>query len=70
MGAKLIFLGILSSMNDKELQKELDRRNKLRQLETLEANDSRAQAITVGTAGGGTVEPVGSRSRMSHKHSS
>ena len=43
-------------MNDKELQKELDRRNKLRQLETLEANDSRAQAITVGTAGGGTVE--------------
>jgi len=43
-------------MNDKELQKELNRRNKLRQLETLEANDTRAQSITVGTAGGGTVE--------------
>jgi hypothetical protein len=37
-------------------QKELDRRNKLRQLENLEANDSRAQSITVGTAGGGTTE--------------
>ena len=43
-------------MNDKQLQKELDRRNKLRQLETLEANDARAQSITVGTAGGGAIE--------------
>jgi hypothetical protein len=43
-------------MNDKELQKELDRRHKLRQLENLEANDTRAQSLTVGTAGGGTVE--------------
>ncbi len=43
-------------MNDKELQRELDRRHKLRQLETLEANDTRAQSITVGTAGGGTTE--------------
>ena len=43
-------------MNDKELQKELDRRHKLRQLETLEANNTRAQSLTVGTAGGGTVE--------------
>ena len=43
-------------MNDKELQKELDRRHKLRQLENLEANDSRAQSLTVGTAGGGAVE--------------
>jgi hypothetical protein len=43
-------------MNDKELKKELDRRNKLRQLEVLEANDTRAQSITVGTAGGGTTE--------------
>ena len=43
-------------MNEKELQKELDRRHKLRQLETLEANETRAQSLTVGTAGGGTVE--------------
>ena len=43
-------------MTEKELQKELDRRHKLRQLETLEANDTRAQSLTVGTAGGGTVE--------------
>ena len=43
-------------MNDKELQKELDRRTKLRQLESLEANDTRAQSMTVGTAGGGTTE--------------
>jgi hypothetical protein len=43
-------------MNDKELQKELDRRQKLRQLENLEANNNRAQSITVGTAGGGTTE--------------
>ena len=43
-------------MTDKELQKELERRQKLRQLEALEANDTRAQSLTVGTAGGGTVE--------------
>lgn len=43
-------------MNDKELKKELERRNKLRQLEALDANASRAQSLTVGTAGGGTVE--------------
>jgi len=43
-------------MNDKEFQKELERRTKLRQLENLEANDTRAQSITVGTAGGGTTE--------------
>ena len=43
-------------MNDKQLQKELERRNRLLQLEHLEANASRAQSLTVGTAGGGTVE--------------
>lgn len=43
-------------MNDKELKKELERRHKLRQLENLEANETRAQSLTVGTAGGGTVE--------------
>jgi hypothetical protein len=43
-------------MNDKELQKELERRNKLRQLEALDANANRAQSLTVGTAGGGAVE--------------
>ena len=43
-------------MTEKELQKEIDRRHKLRQLETLEANETRAQSLTVGTAGGGSVE--------------
>jgi len=43
-------------MTEKELQKELNRRHKLRQLETLEANETRAQSITVGTAGGGSIE--------------
>eukprot|EP00919_Chromeraceae_sp_WS-2016_P043737 GHVR01104411.1.p1 GENE.GHVR01104411.1~~GHVR01104411.1.p1 ORF type:complete len:166 (-),score=13.27 GHVR01104411.1:106-603(-) len=43
-------------MTEKELQKEINRRHKLRQLETLEANDTRAQSLTVGTAGGGTTE--------------
>jgi len=43
-------------MTEKELQKEIERRHKLRQLEALEANDTRAQSLTVGTAGGGTVE--------------
>lgn len=43
-------------MNDKELQKELDRRHKMRQLENLEASDTRAQSLMIGTAGGGTTE--------------
>jgi hypothetical protein len=43
-------------MTEKELQKELNRRHKLRQLETLEANETRAQSLTVGTSGGGSVE--------------
>ena len=43
-------------MNDKELQKELERHHKLRQLESLKAGDTRAQSITIGNAGGGTVE--------------
>jgi hypothetical protein len=41
---------------DIDVAKELERRNKLRQLEALEANENRAQSLTVGTAGGGTVE--------------
>lgn len=43
-------------MTEKELQKEIDRHHRLRRLESLEANKSRAQSITVGTAGGGVVE--------------
>ena len=43
-------------MNEKELQKELDRRQKLSQIEALEANKTLAQSLTIGTAGGGTVE--------------
>ena len=41
---------------DIDVDKELERRNKLRQLEALEANENRAQSLTVGTAGGGSVE--------------
>ena len=43
-------------MNAKEIQKELDRRRKLQQLESMSANETRAQSITIGTSGGGTTE--------------
>ena len=43
-------------MNNKEIQKELDRRHKLQQLESMRANETRAQSITIGTSGGGTTE--------------
>ena len=43
-------------MNAKEIQKEIELKQKLRQLEAMESNDSRAQSITIGTAGGGTTE--------------
>lgn len=43
-------------MTEKQLQKEIEKRHKLHQLKALEANNSRAQSITVGTAGGGTIE--------------
>jgi hypothetical protein len=43
-------------MNAKEIQKEIELKQKLRQLEAMDSNDSRAQSITVGTAGGGTTE--------------
>lgn len=39
-----------------ELQEEIEKKQKLAQLEALEANKYRAQSITVGTAGGGTAE--------------
>ena len=43
-------------MTEKELKEELAKRQRIRQLENLEANDSRAQSVTIGTAGGGTTE--------------
>ena len=43
-------------MTDEELQKEIDKKQKLNQLRSLEANNSRAQSITIGSAGGGTTE--------------
>lgn len=43
-------------MTEKELTAEIKRRQQLRQLESLEANAQRAQAISIGTAGGGTTE--------------
>jgi len=43
-------------MNGKEIEKELDRLRKLQQLESMRANESRAQSITIGTSGGGTTE--------------
>jgi hypothetical protein len=45
-------------MTEEEVQKELERRNSLRRLESLDANESRAQTFAVGTAGGGTVEII------------
>ena len=43
-------------MNDREFKKEFNRRQRLQQLEAMEANESRAQSIAVGTAGGGSVD--------------
>tara|TARA_R110000765_G_scaffold196032_2_gene301530 strand:- start:299 stop:688 length:390 start_codon:yes stop_codon:yes gene_type:complete len=45
-------------VTEEEIQKELERRNSIRRLESLDANESRAQSFTVGTAGGGTVEII------------
>lgn len=43
-------------MNKKELQKELEKRNIQRQIESMDANLTRAQSVTIGTAGNGTTE--------------
>jgi hypothetical protein len=40
----------------KEIEAAIQRKEKLRQLKSLDQHDSRAQAITIGTAGGGTTE--------------
>lgn len=39
-----------------EIEKEIHRKNKLRQLKSLSQEEHRAQSITIGTAGGGTTE--------------
>lgn len=43
-------------MNEKEFQKELERRQKLRHIESLDANENRAQGVTIGRSGNGSVE--------------
>ena len=43
-------------MTLEELEEEIAKKQRLAQLESLEANKFRAQSITVGTAGGGTAE--------------
>jgi len=43
-------------MNKKEFEKEMQRRDQERYFESLEANKNRAQALTVGSSGGGTTE--------------
>jgi len=43
-------------MNSRDVQRELNKRQKLRQLEALESNESRAQSIAIGNAGGGQTE--------------
>ena len=40
----------------KQLQKEMERRAKERQLKAMAHEDNRAQSITIGNAGGGTTE--------------
>tara|TARA_R110000796_G_scaffold35765_1_gene91728 strand:- start:1995 stop:2504 length:510 start_codon:yes stop_codon:yes gene_type:complete len=39
-----------------EIEAAIQKKEKLRQLKSLDQHDSRAQAITIGTAGGGTTE--------------
>ena len=43
-------------MNEKDLDKEIQRKMKERQLKSLSSEDHRAQAITIGNAGGGITE--------------
>lgn len=40
----------------KEIEAEIEKKTKLRHLKSLDQHDSRAQAVTIGTAGGGTTE--------------
>ena len=40
----------------KEIEAEIEKKAKLRHLKSLDQHDSRAQAVTIGTAGGGTTE--------------
>ena len=47
---------MLNKMNEKELQKEIHRLQKLQQIESIKANETRAQSIAIGTSGGGTTE--------------
>jgi len=43
-------------MTNEELQEEIDKKQKLNQLRSLDSNSSRAQSICIGNAGGGTTE--------------
>jgi len=45
-------------MNQKELEKKLHESARKHQADSTKANKTRAQSITVGTAGGGTVEII------------
>ena len=44
------------NLTDKQLQKEINRLDKISRLKQLKNNESRAQSINVGTAGGGATE--------------
>jgi len=45
-------------MNQKELEKQIAEKSREQQLESIKANKTRAQSITIGTAGGGAVEII------------
>jgi|TARA_R110002012_G_scaffold318414_1_gene536835 hypothetical protein len=43
-------------MNKKEYEKKLEEKNRKEQLESMDANATRAQAISIGSSGSGTTE--------------
>ena len=45
-------------MNEKDFEKEKTHRHQMHQLDALAANESRAQGLTVGSAGGGAIDII------------
>ena len=45
-------------MNEKDFEKEKTRRHQMHQLDALVANETRAQGLTVGSAGGGVIDII------------
>jgi hypothetical protein len=56
LGVVLLYRGILSDMNEKELKKLIEQKELAQRLKQMDSSDNRAQSISIGSAGGGTTE--------------